>query len=102
VGWETSCGWHRTVGRHGVWGQWEVAEEWGERERERESGWQRRWDGEDSVPARTRHPPPRGLPAGAGDEARGGVLASLPLKEEEGGPRLNDMWALLKCDSKDN
>jgi hypothetical protein len=73
----------------------------GEGERERESGWQRRWDGEDSVPARTRHPPPRGLPAGAGDEARGGVLASLPLKEE-GGPRLNDMWALLKCDSKDN
>jgi hypothetical protein len=29
------------------------------------------------------------------------VLDSLPPKEE-GGPRLNDMWALLKSDSKDN
>jgi hypothetical protein len=29
-------------------------------------------------------------------------LASLPQKEEEGGLQLNDMWALLKCDSKDN
>jgi hypothetical protein len=80
------------VGGAGRWrgaefgGLWEVAEEW----RERESGWQRWWDGEDSVPARTRHTPPRGLPASAGDEARGGVLASLPSKEEEG----NDMRAL--------
>jgi hypothetical protein len=38
-------------------------------EGERESGWRRRWDGEDSVPARTRHLPPRGLSGGVGDEA---------------------------------
>jgi hypothetical protein len=29
------------------------------------------------------------------------VSASLPSKEE-GGPRLDDMRTLLKCDSKDN
>jgi hypothetical protein len=90
------------VGRRGVQGAvggGGGVEEW--RERERESGWRRRRDGEDSAPSHTHHPPPRGLSAGAGDEARGSVLASLPPKEG-GGPRLNDMWALLKCDSKDS
>jgi hypothetical protein len=93
------------VGGIGPWGGAEFGavgggggvEEW----RERDNGWRQWWDGEDNTPSRTRHPPPRGLSAGAGDEARGSVLASLPPKEG-GGPQLNDMWALLKCDSKDS
>jgi hypothetical protein len=68
-------------------------------EGERESGWRRRRDREDLSMLAPVILHREARPPGTRREV---VVPTSLLLEEGGGPRLNDLRALLKCDSKDN